>query len=118
MSLDSVGNSLHDLDFKTLKKHVIDRIIKPPSLEKILIEQPFKKEIFNTLLNTSSEKNKILKQILTKQEMIEYLKAFKLIRTKGIVPYDYVDLFDKFNETQLPDKDKFYSILNQTNITD
>ena len=29
-----------------------------------------------------------------------------------------MDSFDKFNETKLPDKDKYYSILNRKGITD
>ena len=37
---------------------------------------------------------------------------------KGVYPYDYMDRFDKFNETELPTKEEFYSILNNEHITD
>lgn len=31
---------------------------------------------------------------------------------KGIYPYDNIDSFDKFSDTQLPAKEQFYSMLN------
>jgi len=41
-----------------------------------------------------------------------------IIYSKGIYPYEYMDSFDRFDETQLPSKDKFYSRLNEEDITD
>ena len=43
-------------------------------------------------------------------------EKFELMRKKGIYPYDYMDSFDKFNNTKLPSKDEFYSILNNEHI--
>ena len=40
-----------------------------------------------------------------------------LMARKGVYPYDFMDSFNKFNE-QLPSKDDFYSILNDTDISD
>ena len=37
---------------------------------------------------------------------------------KGVHPYDFMDSFEKFNQTKLPNKDQFYSILNDQHITD
>jgi len=37
---------------------------------------------------------------------------------KGVYPYDYMDSFERFNETKLPTKDKFYSILNDQHVSD
>ena len=37
---------------------------------------------------------------------------------KGVYPYDFVDSFEKFNQTELHTKDQFYSILNYQHITD
>jgi hypothetical protein len=39
-------------------------------------------------------------------------------KRKGIYPYDYIDSEDKFKETELPTKDKFYSKLNKSHISD
>ena len=37
---------------------------------------------------------------------------------KVIYPYGYLDDWEKFNETSLPEKENFYSHLNMDNITD
>ena len=37
---------------------------------------------------------------------------------KGIYPYDYMDSFKKFEDTVLPTKDQFYSLLNDEHISD
>ncbi|KAL9982059.1 hypothetical protein ACROYT_G010849 [Oculina patagonica] len=43
----------------------------------------------------------------------EFLKS-----VKGIYPYEYMDSWERFSETSLPEKEKFYSKLNDENITD
>ena len=45
-------------------------------------------------------------------------KELDLMVRKGVYPYDYMDSFDKFNETNLPTKEDFYSILYDENISD
>jgi len=77
MSLDSVGNSLQDEDFKIFKKYFMEKFVS----------------------NYSAEE-------------------WKLCRSKGIFPYDFIDSFDKFNQTHLPPKDDFYSVLYNSNIKD
>ena len=42
----------------------------------------------------------------------------KLFSRKGVYPYDYMNSIEKFDETKLPDKDKFYSKLNYCDISD
>jgi len=37
---------------------------------------------------------------------------------KGVYPYDYVNCIDKLSERSLPPKDKFYSRLNDEDVTD
>ena len=41
-----------------------------------------------------------------------------LISQKGTYPYDFMDSFEKFNKTELPTKEEFYSVLNNEHITD
>ena len=36
---------------------------------------------------------------------------------KGVYPYDYMDSFEKFNQTELPTKEQFYSVLNDQHVT-
>ena len=52
----------------------------------------------------------------TQQEFIK--EQFNLMKQKGIYPYDYMDSFDRFNETKLPVQQDFYSILNNEHISD
>ena len=44
------------------------------------------------------------------------INKFKLLLRKGIYPYEYMDSWKRFNETELPSKDKFYSTLNLEDI--
>ena len=60
---------------------------------------------------------------LPKNDLIYTYKAFKgkrldLMSQKGVYPYDFMDSFEKFNPTELPNKNQFYSILNDQHITD
>ena len=41
-----------------------------------------------------------------------------LLTEKGVYPYDYMNSFDKFNESQLPNIEDFYSQLYEEGITD
>ena len=41
-----------------------------------------------------------------------------LLEGKGVYPDEYMDNWEKFNETTLPPKKAFYSELNLENITD
>ena len=60
---------------------------------------------------------------LPKDDLIYTSQVFKgkrlnLMSQKGVYPYDFMDSFEKFDQTELPTKDKFYSILNDQHITD
>ena len=46
------------------------------------------------------------------------LNKFSLLLRKGVCPYEYMDSWEKFSETELPDKQSFYSKLNKEGITD
>ena len=40
------------------------------------------------------------------------INKFLLLLRKGVYPYEYMDDWEKFNETTLPEKEEFYSNLN------
>ena len=42
----------------------------------------------------------------------KYLNKFSLLLRKGVYPYEYMDSWENFNETELPNKESFYSELN------
>ena len=45
------------------------------------------------------------------------INRFILLLRKGVYPYEYIDRWERFDETSLPDKEAFYSILNMEDIT-
>ena len=46
------------------------------------------------------------------------INKFILLLRKGVYPYEYMDSWERFDETSLPDKEAFYSNLNMEDITD
>jgi hypothetical protein len=44
-------------------------------------------------------------------------EQFELIRQKGVYPYDYMDSFDRFNESQLPPIEMFTSLLTNNKLS-
>ena len=46
------------------------------------------------------------------------LNKFVLMLRKGVYPYEYMDSWEKFDETFLPPKKYFYSELNEEDISD
>ena len=60
---------------------------------------------------------------LPKDDLKYTSQAFKgrrleLMTRKGVYPYDFMNSFEKFNQTELPKKEDFYSILNDQHISD
>ena len=51
-------------------------------------------------------------------EEIDGERDLDLMKKKGVYPYDYMDSFSRFNENQLPKREEFYSILNDTDISE
>ena len=45
------------------------------------------------------------------------INKFVLLQRKGVYPYEYMDSWERFNETSLPEKNFFYSELNLEDIT-
>ena len=68
-------------------------------------EKDFNKELINRFASTFEFCNK-------------NLNKFVLLLRKGVYPYEYMDNWERFNETSLPNKESFYSNLNMENIDD
>ena len=45
-------------------------------------------------------------------------KQLKLVKEKGIYPYEYINSFKKFKENKLPDRDNFFSSLKNCGISE
>ena len=68
-------------------------------------EKKFNKELIKKFKNTYSFCN-------------NDLNKFILLLRKGVYPYEYMDSWEKFNETSLPIKEDFYRHLNMEDIED
>ena len=53
-----------------------------------------------------------------KGKYIKNEKDLFLLTEKGVYPYDYCNDFNKFNDTELPEKKHFYSRLSEEDISD
>ena len=71
----------------------------------IYYKKRFNKELIKKFKTTYSFCNK-------------YLNKFILLLRKGVYPYEYMDSWERFNETSLPSKKDFYSNLNIEDIDD
>ena len=49
---------------------------------------------------------------------LDKFESFDLMSKKGIYSCDYMDSFENFNKTSSPNKNEFYSILNDEHMTD
>ena len=45
-------------------------------------------------------------------------EQLSLMKKKGVYPYDYMDSFKKFEDNRLPNKEDFFSLMNNEHITD
>ena len=48
----------------------------------------------------------------------EDINTFILLLRKGVYPYEYMDSWERFDGTLLPDKEGFYGSLNMEDLTD
>ena len=78
----------------------------------------------STLVDNVSGNDKISQSSLIEKFPNTYqlcnkdLNKFALSLRKDVYPYEYMDSWERFNETSLPDKKYFYSELNNEHITD
>ena len=78
-------------------------------LKRFNCEQYYKKKFNKELIKRFKSTYEFCKKDLNK---------FILLLRKGVYPYEYMDNWERFNETLLPSKESFYSNLNMENIDD
>ena len=75
---------------------------------------------FNCKKNYKKEINKeLIKRFASTYKFCNNdLNKFVMLLRKGVYPYEYMDCWDKFNETSIPSKESFYSNLTMENISE
>ena len=54
---------------------------------------------------------------LTAQQSDKFMERMRLMKCKGVYPYEYFDSWEKFDERRLPNKEQFYSTLTESHMT-
>ena len=108
---DNLSEGLHSekcTDCKFCLDYMItqdDQLISRCFECKMNYEKDFNKELINRFANIYDFCN-------------EDINKFLLLLRKGVYPYEYMDSWERFDETSLPDKEALYSSLNMENISD
>ncbi len=108
-----------DLEIKARLK--LDNIIKciPNNFEKYMSVTLGKLRFIDSLQFMAASLDELVKGCSKFDNLRDcFGDKFNLLAKKGVFPYEYLDDWSKFDETSLPDKDKFYSQLKNENITD
>ena len=67
----------------------------------------------------NSKKKELIKRFANIYEFCNKdINKFILLLRKGFYPYEYMDSWERFDETSLPDKEAFYRNLNMEDNTD
>ena len=115
LSIDKVSeidNKISQIDTKETKNKFTDSMRSMINL----LSQPIDK--VSEIDNKISQAPLIEKFPNTYQLCNKDLNKFALLLRKGVYPYEYMDCWEKFKEESLPDKESFYSELNNEHITD
>ena len=105
------------------KKHEMNINIIPNNIEKYMAFMLGQHLVFiDSFQFMSSSLSNLVKNLPT--EAFRYTgqvfqnEQLSLMTKKGVYPYDYMNSFEKFEESRLPKKEDFFSIMNNEHITD
>ena len=81
-------------------------------------KKKFNKELIKRFASTYEFCNNDTTGSTREPSSSERINKFILLLRKGFYPYEYMDNWERFNETSLPSKESFYSNLNMEAIDD
>ena len=94
----------------------------PIALEKYMVFTVNKNLVFiDSMQFLNSSLDKLVKNLNDKD--FKYLsegfsdEKLKLVKQKGVYPYEYMNSFKRFSEDELPDKSKFFSSLKDSGVS-
>ena len=122
LQIGEIANK-HGYTNKKREKQDLNINAIPNNMEKYMVFMLGNHLTFIDSLNFMSSSLYKLVSNLPKDDLMYTSKVFKgkrlnLMSQKGVYPYDFMDSFEKFNQMELPNKDQFYSILNDQHVTD
>ena len=93
-------------------KTTAERKNKKLILECYNCEQRYKKKFNKELIKRFASTYSFCNNDTAGSSSSERINKFILLLRKGVYPYEYMDNWERFNETSLPSKESFYSNLN------
>ena len=119
MSLSSLVDNLSEINNKDCKKYMERNKIRSECEFVGIKDNRLKYECKKCDDISAKSVNELIEKFPdTYQFCNKDLNKFALLFRKGVYPYEYIDSWERFNETSLPDKESFYSNLNLESITD
>ena len=107
--------------FEELSKSNVKISVIPNGLEKYMAFTINKNLVFvDSMQFMNSSPDKLVKNLNDKD--FRYLseefsdEQLKLVREKGIYPYEYMNSFKRFSEDEVPNKSKFFSSLKDSGV--
>ena len=124
--VDNLSEGIHDnkcVNCKPNLDYVRITTAKTSALARSSSERKNEKLLLKCSSCNSYYEKKFNKELIKKfKNMYSFcnndLNKFILLLRKGVYPYEYMDSWEKFNETSLPIKEDFYSHLNMEDIED
>ena len=124
--VDNLSEGIHNnkcVNCKSNLDYVRITTARPSALARSSSEHKNEKLLLKCFSCYSYYEKKFNKELIKKFKNIysfcnNDLNKFILLLRKGVYPYEYMDSWEKFNETSLPIKDDFYSHLNMEDIED
>ena len=107
-----ISSSLSKLDYGRITKN--KKLLLKCFNCNIYYKNKFNNDLMKKFKNTYSFCN----NDTTELSSSERIDKFVLLLRKGVYPYEYMDIWERFNEKLLPSKKDFYSNLNMEDISD
>ena len=121
-SLENLASNLSSFPEtdKYLKTHLTGRLNNYDQNHADLLDEGDADDVKECEMMASDYRNEPYEEITILDERQQQLfnQRRELMIKKGVYPYEYMDSWEKFDESQLPPKHKFFSTLTDTEITD
>ena len=113
-SLDKLASNLSE--FPETKKFVENKVPTVDDITQLKIAEFIDEEEIADFSDYRDHPHQPL--LLNSKQKIMVKELMSLMTRKGVYPYEYFDCWEKFHEIKLPEKEKFFSQLTDSHISD